>query len=276
MELKLMSGTGNTFVLANLMSEDALQELQNHFPKMNFSEISKHICEHHLVDVDGAVFVIPSDKYDFKWLFYNRDGSEAEMCGNASRCVTQFAHDEKIIVKVCCFETLAGTIKGEILDNKKVKVQMPALRDIQLLQNIKNNNLYTKYDYMDSGVPHCVIKVKSIDPIEDLRPLALQLRKPEFFAPRGANITFKVPLGKNKIEAISFERGIEDFTEACGTGAVAAAYSHATENGNPKIVNVSVPGGELTVEFTDSYPYLTGTVKYLGTLLLDTLSGDEI
>lgn len=271
-----MSGTGNTFILANLMSDKAMQELSNYFPNMSFSQISKYLCEHPVADVDGAVFVCPSDKYDFKWLFFNRDGSEAEMCGNAARCVTQFAHDAKIIQKHCQFETLAGTIKGDVLENKKIRVQMPALRDIQLLQTIKDDKIYTKYDYMDSGVPHCVIKVKSIDPLDDLRPLALQLRKPEYFTPRGANITFKVPYGKNKIESISFERGIEDFTEACGTGAVAAAYSHAVENGNPKSIDVSVPGGELTVEFTDDYPYLTGTVKYLGTFQLEDLTGDEL
>lgn len=272
MELKLMAGTGNTFVMANLMTEVSKRELLNYFPSKSLCEIAKSLCLHPMVDCDGAVFIVPSKEYDFKWLFYNRDGSEAEMCGNAARCVTLFAHDEKVVPLHCQFETLAGNIMGEILEDHKIKVQMPKIKDIQLNQMLKDNDVFTKFDYMDSGVPHCVIKVNSLEDMEDLRPLALQLRKPQYFSPRGANITFRVAFGTHRLKAVSFERGVEDFTEACGTGAVAAAYSHATENNSPSIVEVSMPGGELMVEFTKDFPYLIGTVSYLATIELEAVS----
>ena len=151
---------------------------------------------------------------------------------------------------------------------------MPPLRDIKLNQILQEENLYTKYDYVDSGVPHCVIKVDSLDNLEELRSLAVQLRQPDYFAPRGANITFKVPINKDHIESVTFERGVEDFTEACGTGAVAAAFSHAQENGQPQKVEVTVPGGELSVEFNDSFPYLRGAVNYMGNIKIEELKGE--
>ena len=274
MELKLMSGTGNTFILANLMTESAKEELLSYFPNKSLSDIATKLCKHPLIETDGAVFVLPSEKFAFKWLFFNNDGSEAEMCGNAARCVTLYAHDEKIITNNCEFETLAGTIKGEILGETETRVQMPALRDTQLGQSLQEDNMYTKFDYIDSGVPHCVIKVDSLDNLEEHRSLAVQLRKPQYFAPRGANITFKVPLSKDHIESVSFERGVEDFTEACGTGAVAAAFSHAKENGDLLKVQVNVPGGELSVEFIDGFPYLSGAVNYMGNIKIEELKGE--
>ncbi|MCB0356171.1 MAG: diaminopimelate epimerase, partial [Bdellovibrionales bacterium] len=241
----------------------------------SYNEIAKELCHHPLVETDGAVFLVPSKKYDFKWLFYNKDGSEAEMCGNAARCVTVFAHQEKIVKGHCEFETQAGTIKGEVISAKIARVQMTPIKMEMFNQIIKDDSVYTKYDYIDSGVPHCVIKADSLQQLQDLRPLATQLRKPQYFAPRGANITFKVPLGKAHIESISFERGVEDFTEACGTGAVAAAYSHRHEHPEQNIIRVSVPGGELKVEFIEGFPFLSGAVNFMGEIQIAELRGEE-
>ncbi len=270
-----MSGTGNTFIFANLMSEKHKHDFSALYKNISLNEIAKKLCQHPLISTDGAVFLVPSTSADFKWLFFNNNGSEAEMCGNAARCATIYAHDQKIIKKACSFETLAGVIYGEVVNPMLAKIKMTPLRDIQLNQSIKNSQLYTRYDYIDSGVPHCVIKVSDISNFDDLRPLALKLRSPEYFSPRGANITFKVPHSKSAIKSVSFERGVEDFTEACGTGAIAAAYSHAVENNYYGKTIVSVPGGELTVEFKDSYPYLTGSVKYIGHINYDELKREN-
>lgn len=243
------------------------------FSKKNFSMIAQLLCQHPLTETDGAVFITPSQKYDFNWLFYNNDGSEAEMCGNAARCATLFAHDEDIVKNHCEFETLAGTIIGEVISKKEVRVRMPQLKDINMAQVINDDRVFTKYDFVDSGVPHCVIKVNSFENLEEHRPLAEQLRKPKYFKPKGANITFRVPINKEHIESVTFERGVEDFTEACGTGAVAAAYAHINENKNISRVQVSVPGGELYVEFKENFPYLGGAVNYLGEIQLEELKG---
>ncbi len=271
MEFDLISGTGNTFVMINLMTANNKKILSDYFPNLTYSEIAHKLCSHPLIETDGAVFVTPSANCDFKWFFYNRDGSEAEMCGNAARCVTQFAHDQGLIQKRATFETQAGQVAGEILSNGNIRVQMPKIKNINTQQTIQNKRIFVRFDYIDTGVPHCVIKVSSLSQLDELRSIAKELRGQGYFPPQGANITFRVSFGKNKIESITYERGVEDFTQACGTGAVAAAYSQSLENGGVPMINVSVPGGELTVELKDDCAYLSGEVRYIGRLSFDKL-----
>jgi len=276
MELNVMSGTGNTFVFVNMITESEQNQLQSHFPGKNLSQISIILCAHPNIDTDGAVFIFPSQTSDFRWEFYNRDGSLAEMCGNAARCASRFAYDNKLSKLQTSFETLAGTINGEILAGLQVKVSMPKISKFESQKEIKNSRFFAKYDFLDTGVPHCVIKVPSLANLNDIRPLAVELRRKEYFQPTGANITFRVPYSPSHLESITFERGVEDFTLACGTGAVAAAYSHYMEHKATPSIQVSVPGGELQVDLGGENPILIGEVKYIKKLKPEELEGDLV
>lgn len=276
MDLDVMSGAGNTFVFVNMMTDVKKNTVLNAFDQKDLSQIAKLLCSHPNIDTDGAVFIVPSTIYDFKWEFYNRDGSIAEMCGNAARCASRFAFDNKISALQIEFETLAGKISGEILQGTKVKVTMPRISKFESQKSLTNEKIFTKYDFLDTGVPHCVIKVPSLGNLEELRPLSIELRNKKYFPPNGANITYRVPYGPNQLESITFERGVEDFTQACGTGAVAAAYSHYSEYKVSSQLKVSVPGGVLEVDLSGELPLLIGEAKYLRRLSLEEIEGDML
>ena len=209
---------------------------------------------------DGLAILLPSGNkdIDFIWDFYNSDGSTAEMCGNAARCATRFYFDQIKAANAFRFGTLSGVIDSQMLDPDTAKVQMTKAGSAQKISILGISGLR-----VDTGVPHFVILQKR-DSV-----LAAKLRSAPEFGAKGTNVTFIESWEQNRVSAVSFERGVEDFTAACGTGAVAAAIFWKKElkardfEGNS--VNVIMPGGELLVENPDENQrsYLTGSAVYL-------------
>ncbi len=251
------SGTGNDFLIVDIREQAA--QFDASLQGLGRAAWARKVCDRHFgLGADGLVLIEKSDSQDFKWDFYNSDGSSAEMCGNAARCVgrwIQIHHPEKQSSKI---ETLAGVIQIEATDKEEFLILMSPIQNASFGQTLKlENGSEVIFSFINSGVPHVVIQQNSVAPSDANRGLAKILRKHPQFGAAGSNVTFYKKSSESEIEAISFERGVEDFTLACGTGAVAAAFDlyKQTKRGE---VRVTVPGGKLRVRFLGASPQLIG------------------
>lgn len=247
----LISGAGNTF---HVSFSDDWQSLA---PRMH--EITKGICQK--VPADGMIFLQKyKDKTDgqenYSWHFYNNDGSVAEMCGNATRCV---GHYIKYILKSPLSDwsltTTAGPIRIQQIGAEKFKITMTPIKNLRSQEGF----------FCDTGVPHLVIEKKEFQINNDLRNFACELRWRPEFSPKGTNVTIVVSgADLSKLRAVSYERGVENFTAACGTGAMAAAYYNLTKRA-VKQTQVEMPGGTLMMDLSDTNaPTMTGPAILLG------------
>jgi len=209
-----MSGSGNDFILVDNRKGIIDGDNLNHFVK--------RICRRRFsVGADGFILLQGSDKADFKWKFFNADGSEAEMCGNGGRCAAQFAYLKGIAGKEMSFETLAGIIKAEILGDR-VKLEMSVPKGIDLDQILLIEGEEHIVCFINTGVPHVVEFVSDIDECQVIK-LGRAIRYHDRYKPEGTNANFVYARDRSNIVIRTYERGVEDETLACGTGAVAAA-----------------------------------------------------
>ncbi len=253
LRISRLSGAQNTFFLVNGFeaSWSKLLHLWNDSDKIEFA---RFVCQE-LPDfkTDGVLFLKPHRPLDFAWEFYNADGSHADMCGNAARCAALFFAEKVKPQKEMKFLTGAGEIAGQVLAQNTVRIQMTEISPLQTMTVLGETGLF-----VNTGVPHFVIEKK---PDADL---ARSLRTVSDFGPPGANITFVQNLTSTRVEAVTFERGVEDFTRACGTGAVASAMYLQNQFGLQNSIEVHMPGGVLKIENArpGQRPFLTGPVDY--------------
>ncbi len=256
---EIWSGTGNSFIICSLIGAEvaSVEAMRAKYPKLVID-----LCQQH--KVDGFLTLSKLSPSEFEWDFYNNDGSRAEMCGNAARCVASFVSANGLAESVFHLKTLSGSIKCIPQSEGFSKVEMSVLNEELVNHKEQVNNSLVVGDLIDSGVPHFVIDVDqnnfNLEDTESLTLICKQLRETDRLPPRGANITFLKYIKNNEIDSISFERGVENFTLACGTGAVAAAYSaHKKIKTNNIVVNV--PGGVLKIDFSGKLPVLYGPTK---------------
>jgi len=231
-----MSGSGNDFILIDNRGDNISDKEMPNFSKL--------ICRRKLsIGADGVIFIKSSHKYDFAWRFFNSDGSEAEMCGNGSRCAARFAYLNNIAPARLTFETIAGPILAEVM-GRRVKVLLTEPKDLRLAVDIKDFFDWDSIDFINTGVPHVVIRVKDLDqaPVIDG---GRRIRYHKFFSPEGTNVNFMKKVAQNFIKIRTYERGVEDETLACGTGAIACALISAIRDGNISPVDVETRGGEI-------------------------------
>lgn len=237
-----MSGTGNDFVI-----------IDNRTLAIPLDEqplLARKICRRMFsVGADGLIFIEESTKADFGWNFYNADGSVAEMCGNGSRCAARFAYRHNIASKKMKLETLAGIVEAEICEEEEVvRVKMTKPFDFRFDLSLALGDVERSVAYVNTGVPHAVIFVQEDD--VPVKKWGRKVRFHELFEPRGANANFVQVLGKGKLKVRTYERGVEDETMACGTGAVAAALFASLQKGMDSPVEVITSGGDaLTILF---------------------------
>lgn len=264
-----MSGAGNTFSLIDARVGSAWKEFELKLG-MSRRTFAKMVCDRVLgVGTDGLLFIESgTGGADFTWDFYNSDGSSAEMCGNAARCAARFCH-ENLNVAVSSkirFQTGAGLIVAEILEQGKIRVTMPEARILNKQMELRTKSSATeKFAYVNTGVPHLVQKIHNIADSAALKDMAKEVRAHPDLLPAGANVTFYAETSLGKINAVTFERGVEDYTLACGTGAVAAALIYSQERALTK-VQVQMPGGMIQVHFAsgDPHPLLIGDAVFVG------------
>ena len=252
-----MHGAGNDFILVD--------DRDGAFP-----------CEHRLIAAmatrpggigcDGVILVQSSETADFKMRFFNPDGSEADLCGNGARCVAAFAREIGAVSgRAMRFETAAGFVDAELLDDDLVRIAMPDPVDIG-------------DDFAVAGVPHKIVPVENLSKA-DVEGEGRRIRMGDEFAPAGTNVDFVSYRAPDRLSIRTYERGVEAETFACGTGSVAASVVGVAQHGLRFPVHVKTAGGfELTVDgtVTDgvfSGMTLTGPVKRVfdGEIDLDSL-----
>lgn len=238
-----MSGTSNDFIIidnrSQILDADYLHDW-----------VKKICTPKYSIGADGLILIEKSDKADFKWRFFNCDGSEAEMCGNGSRCAARFSYLEGITGHKLTFETKAGIIRAQIEDSL-VKVQMTDPSQLKLDVNLTIEGSTITFSKIITGVPHVIIEVGHLTDfsLPTLLNLGRTIRNHKFFQPQGTNVNFTETIDSSHIRVKTYERGVENITYACGTGVVASALiSHAKKQVQSP-VEVESPGGKLKVYF---------------------------
>ena len=236
-----MSGSGNDFIL--------IDNRDGRIRDGDAGGLVKRISRRReSVGADGVIFVNPSDRYDFAWRYLNADGGEVEMCGNGARCVSRFAFLKGIADAGMTFETLAGPVSSEVT-GRRVKVLMPAPSGLRLNIDLPLGPGWRRVDFINTGVPHVVVAVDDLSG----HPVVEQgraIRYDPLFSPEGTNADFMHVTGTGRLEVRTYERGVEDETLACGTGAIACALVAAIREEMPSPIRVKTRGGEeLMIHF---------------------------
>ena len=269
-----MSGTQNTFFILDARRQDFNDQLNELSEGLNRADIAKNLCHSfHLSKADGCIFIEEDPILDFKWDFYNSDGSHAQMCGNAARCVSWLAYKKKwVSLPFVKFRSVSGVIKADVDLNGFVKVEMSPPQILEKEKVFKYKNKTLTGLSVNTGVPHFVTQVEDITNRDSLRETAQYVRNHPCFDTEGSNVSFLKSPHKNRnpqdvFEGLIFERGVEDFTQSCGTGAVAIAVfliSRSIKSFNQNIV-IQLPGGQLTVSILEDYKtaFLFGPIEYL-------------
>lgn len=230
------------------------------------------------IGADGIVYILPSDNADFKMRIMNSDGSEAEQCGNAIRCVSKYVYDHKLIDKTeITVETLgAGVQKVQlnVQDGKvrtvRVDMGQPILNGLQVPTTVDEARVINypievdgkefRFTAVSMGNPHCVIYVE--DAVNfDLATWGPKLEVHPMF-PRKVNVEFVTVKNRAFTDMRVWERGAGP-TLACGTGACATLVSSVLNGLTDREATVSLKGGELFIEWNeaDNHVYMTGPAE---------------
>ncbi len=256
-----MHGCGNDFLIGD--------DFSGSFPELSPQDV-RYLCDRNFgIGADGIALLQEGTDTDAKWTFYNCDGSEAEMCGNAARCVMRYLGEKHFPGgEAISLETLAGVIRGRTLEDGMVEVTMLSESQDSFELEEKLLEIHGEPIQMfclNTGVPHVVIEVKSLKGYPVAKIGAAVLNHPAF-APEKTNVTFFQRMVGSRILSTTFERGVEKETFACGTGAAAAALVFSDVYMESLPVEVQVPGGELVVDVSPATRYLLlrGPATYVG------------
>jgi len=232
------SGNGNDFVMFVAKQ------------KADRSALARKLCHRQNgIGADGLVVLLPHETYDFEWEFYNSDGSQAAMCGNASRCVAHYAHEKGISKEGTSeFLTGAGVIRATI--NGLYVVSDMVEPDIQREDIEEYGEIWW---LIDSGVPHLVAVRENIDTFDLAQARALRQKY-------NANVNICTVEG-DTLQVRTYERGVEDETLACGTGMVACFIRNHKEGKVPDQVKVHPKSAdELYVSYEEGIYRFGGKV----------------
>ena len=182
--------------------------------------LAKELCK--LSGADGFMAVDHSQIADFKLHFYNADGLRGEMCGNGARCICRFALENGIAGETMAVETDAGIVRGWHISESiyRVQLNLPSLLELQRKPGVA----YTELG--NPGLPHAMVELNDLswERMEDMRPAAIVLRQDAVF-PKGVNINYFSELSPGEVRILTYERGVEDYTLACGTGSASVALA---------------------------------------------------
>lgn len=224
--------------------------------------LARRLCDRHTgIGADGLVLLLPSSVADIRMRIINSDGSEAEMCGNASRCVPlHLFQTGQLNQKHITLETLAGLIETEIVDAQKnwVRVNMGTPKQVDsLCVDVKQTNFVGMRVCM--GNPHFVILVDDVETVDVAYWGPLLEKHPAF--PHKTNVEFVQVLDKNTVRMRVWERGA-GITRACGTGACATAVACMVQGFSNKQITVKLDGGNLDIAWPNEREiFMTGPAQ---------------
>ncbi|MHB8335890.1 MAG: diaminopimelate epimerase [Ignavibacteriaceae bacterium] len=250
-----MSGAGNDFVVIDKNS--------NPFLILNEKVIQKLCDRRNGIGADGVITISNSVDYDFEMEYFNADGSTGSLCGNGARCAIKFAESSnRIKNEKTYFLSNAVSYTGEVLDENLMKFDFNPPAKLKFNFKVKAGNQLINACFADTGSPHVVIKIEDVlkNPNDlnsnyseiDKFPvfeLGREIRYLKEFSPGGTNVNF-IKIVDSKIYIRTYERGVEDETLACGTGATAAAIiAHEIDKLEAPITLITRGFDELTVDF---------------------------
>jgi diaminopimelate epimerase len=210
------------------------------FPKEN-TELVAHLCNRRFgIGADGLILLETDMESDFRMVYYNSDGNLSSMCGNGGRCLVAFAKKLNVIQKETTFVATDGLHYATVADDGIVSLQMIDVA------SIKNTS---EYSYLNTGSPHHVQLVDNLEQY-NVKENGAAIRYGNLYGKEGSNINFVKKINENTFSLRTYERGVEDETLACGTGATAVAIAmNAIGQTDLNVINLNVEGGKLTVSF---------------------------
>lgn len=267
-----MSGGGNDFVV--------FDNRDGWFPKERASELVARICRRGLgVGVDAVLLLEEDPAADVRMVYYNADGGEAPMCGNGALCIARYARMEGAVEgDTLRLATGSGTFRARVPDAARSEVTLWLVppRDLALRRHELEEPPYRRVGFVDTSTPHVVALVDDVERVDVLRE-GPRFRRDPRWDPPGANANFVGVLDRHTIRMRTYERGVEDETLSCGTGATASAILTALWGLTEPPITVQTTGGiPLIVDFTrpadpgalPTDPRLTGDARVIfrGTL----------
>ena len=226
-------GAGNDFIL--------LDNREGNYTNLTMEQ-RKSLCNRNMgIGADGLILILNSTEADFEMRYFNSDGNLSTLCGNGGRCAVAFAHHKKMIGEETRFMAIDGIHRAQLVSSDLVRLEM---------QEVHNFTSYDTAVVIDTGSPHYVQLVKEAATI-DVQKEGAAIRYSEAFAPEGINVNFVEKKTEQHFVIRTYERGVENETLACGTGAVAAALvlHFLGETGGATQVELQTPGGVLNVDF---------------------------
>ena len=225
-------GTGNDFIM--------IDNRLNIFPKEN-TQFIEQLCDRRFgIGADGLILLENHTTYDFKMVYFNSDGNESSMCGNGGRCLVAFAKQLGIIEATAKFEAVDGYHYAKIIEDELISLQMKDVDRIAVHQD---------YSFLNTGSPHHVQIVSDLKNL-DVKTEGAKIRYSDLYGKAGSNINFVHQLENNIFAVRTYERGVEDETLSCGTGATAAAIAmNFIGKTNSNSIKINVQGGKLEVSF---------------------------
>ena len=245
MRFTKMNGAGNDFIL--------VENLHGELTQQQLSKLARTLCDRRMsIGADGLMAIVPAKAdADFGMLFFNCDGTLGEMCGNGARCICRYGYETGLAGETQTIETTAGLVTGTRIDAKNYRIRLPDPVNLQYLAlDVDGQKVGCMYlELGNPGIPHAVVQYPGLREADEreLFELGRKLRYHPAF-PKGANVNFLEKLGENRFYERTWERGVEDFTYACGTGTGASVYALAEKRRCGDHAEVEVKGGLLIVD----------------------------
>ena len=232
LEFYKYQGTGNDFVMIDNRS--------NIFPKEN-TQLVAHLCDRRFgIGADGLILLDNDATTDFRMVYYNSDGNLSSMCGNGGRCLVAFAKKLNVIQNETTFMATDGLHYATVGADGIVSLQMIDVAEI------KNTS---DYSFLNTGSPHHVQLVTDLEHY-NVKENGAAIRYGDLYGQQGSNINFVKKIDDATFSLRTYERGVEDETLACGTGATAVAIAmNATGQTDLNTIHLNVEGGKLAVSF---------------------------
>lgn len=227
-------GTGNDFVL--------IDQREHRYVNETDTDLVAKLCDRRFgIGADGLILLQLIDGYDFEMVYFNADGRPSSMCGNGGRCIVAFAHFLGLVAGDCRFLAVDGPHEASIADGQ-VALKMGDVSEIA-----EHGGGFV----LDTGSPHYVALAEQAEDVDraDFVQWGRSVRQSEAFAEEGINVNLVARVGEG-LRMRTYERGVEDETLSCGTGATASALVAHEAWGLGSPIRIRVEGGEVEVAFS--------------------------